>query len=266
MLMVGTLQCRRSHQASIDLYNDFVTSQRGVLDANSNVLKSHFMRENGISQGQHAYDRFGTSLANQYSAQLDDPEFCETVHHFARLAARATTDELLELADAVAEAPRGGVCRPSQYRFEHPRYDDGRDDHAARREPLPPPRVLISDGTEVAVAATPAIVQEAAAAAEAAPAAVNVATIEPAPAPAVAEVSGAPAPLPVEAKLELIEQVKAEPAVAPAPAAPRRDEALQAAIAALQSAVVALQAASAPEAGEPGPVKAVELPSGGTSE
>ncbi len=260
MLMVGTLQCRGHHRASVDLYNDFVASQRGVLDANSYVLKSHFMRENGISQGQSAYDRFGTSLANQYSAQLDDPEFCETVHHFARLAARATTEELLELADAVAEAPRGGVCRPSQYSFEESRLDDGRDDYARRREPLPPPRVVISDGTEAALEAKPAFV-EAVDAPQPAPA--------PAPAPAVAEAKETSVPVPAEAKLELIQQVNAEPAVAlAAPAAPGRDEALQAAIVALQSAVAALQAASAPDAsalGEPGPVKAVEVPAAGTS-
>src|SRR3712207_3600789 len=63
MLMVGTLQCRRSYEASEDLYNDFIYSQRGFLDANAYVLKGHFSRENGVERGQSAYDRFGTSLA-----------------------------------------------------------------------------------------------------------------------------------------------------------------------------------------------------------
>lgn len=270
MLMVGTLQCRRSYRASEYLYNDFVRSQRGFLDANAQVLKAHFMRENGIDGGQNAYDRFGTSLANQYSEQLDDRAFCETVHHYARLAADATREELIELAEVVAEAPQSGICRPSQYQFDRPARDDGADDYA-RREPPPPPRIAISDGTEVrpavmqqALNAPPAPEPEVQVAAAPEPEPQPEAAAAPEPVPAVqlaAAEEPAPAPVPAEAKVELIEQVKADVAVAQA--GPGREEALQAAILALQSAVVALQAASA-TSGEPGPVKSVDVPGAGT--
>jgi hypothetical protein len=254
MLMVGTLQCRGTYRASEGLYNNFVRSQRGFLDANANVLKAHFMRENGVNRGQAEYDRFGTSLANQYSSRLDDPDYCDTVHHFARLAARASNDELLALADAVAEPPRSGVCRPSNYQHDRPAFDDARDDYVRNEEPLPPPRIVISDPADSPVA--PALVQEAKAESEPAP------LVAPeAPFATASAEEAVPAPVAPEAKVALIQQVEAEPAVDPT--SPSRDDALKAAIVALQSAVVALQAVSA--SGEPGPVDAVEVPASGTS-
>jgi hypothetical protein len=268
MLMVGTLQCRRSYQASEGLYNDFVVNQRRFLDANIQILKARFTRENGEAAGQAAYDRFGTSLANQYSEQLDDPEFCRTVQQFARIAAGASRQELLELADAVAAPPASGFCRPSAYGFDQDRVSD-------RRDPPPPPRVAIASDVDgpapIAVAAVtatpePTLAQAApASAAEPEPAAASDAKLELAAAAPVAAADPLPALVPAAAKLELIEQVKAEPAASPD--SPKRGDALQAAIAALQSAVVALQAATAAETdgGEPGPARVVEVPAGRSS-
>src|SRR5687768_571150 len=53
-LMVGTLQCRSKNSAAVELYNAFIIKQRGLLDSNAQVLKTHFVRENGIQEGQRA--------------------------------------------------------------------------------------------------------------------------------------------------------------------------------------------------------------------
>jgi len=213
MLMVGTLQCRGSNLHSVDLYNDFISSQRRVLDANSFVLKGHFMREAGVTAGPGEYDRFATSLANRYSAQLDNIDFCETVDEFVRAAARASPEELMRLADTVAEAPETGRCDRSSDRFA----DAG---HQPRgHTPPPPPRIPI---------------------------------VEPAEPVAVAAAPEAPVAAPAEGKKGVIGKAvaaaapEAGPPPAAAPAQQVREQALHSAIVALQSAITALQATSAP--------------------
>jgi hypothetical protein len=266
MLMVGTLQCRNSNRYSVELYNDFIMNQRSFLDANSYVLKARFMRESGISGGQAAYDRFATTLANRYSAELDRSEFCETVEDLARLGADAGREELLRLAESVAEAPDSGGCAASNYRFDPAAEEAGLPDYAKKHSPPPPPRIRIDEApATVATALTVPAVPPAATAASipAAPAAAaesKEAIIQQVMAEAVPAVASpaipaeAPLPAPVAAAADLPSAVAAHPAIvsaaAPLPAAaqPDREQALQAAIIALQSAVSALQAASAPTA------------------
>ena len=233
MLMVGTLQCRHINRYSIDLYDDFINGQRRILDANAGILKARFIRENGIEGGQGAYDAFATSLANRYSAEMNSPEDCQTVEEFARLAERASHQQLMQLAEAVAEAPDSRACAFSRNGFD--KSEVGRPEHARRDLPPPPPRVAVAEAAirraPVAPAVTPA---------DTAPAAVEAAAQQAVPA------------LPEEGKEAVIEKAvaAATPAVAPAivPAAaaqPNKDEALKSAIVALQSAITALQAASA---------------------
>jgi hypothetical protein len=251
MLMVGTLQCRHHSRLSEDLYTDFILSQRGVLDANSEVLKARFTRENGAG-GERAYDRFGTRLANQYSERLDDPAFCTTVHRLARLAAGASERELLRLADTVAEPPVSGECRPAGYYHVPSVRENGFARYEARRAAVQPPRVAIGDPAEPvgapqsAMPAVPAPV-EVAAAADAATAARKLER--------VLEASPAPAPAPAPAMVQPAARIEA----AAAPAKADRGEALKAAIAALQSAVVALQAVSAPDPAAAEPVGGAEV-------
>jgi hypothetical protein len=115
MLMVGTLQCKGVSQSSIELYNGFVSKQRGSLDANNYILKARFMRESGIEGGRVAYDEYVTGLANAQAAKLGDPSFCPTVETFVRLAADAAQPDLLKLAEAVIDPPQSGQCPPSNY-------------------------------------------------------------------------------------------------------------------------------------------------------
>lgn len=231
MLMVGTLQCRHRSRQSEHLYTDFIESQRGALDANSAILKARFERENGYGGGQVDYDRFGTALANRYSEQLNGPADCATVHRFAWLAARAGRQELLRLADLVAEPPVTGLCRPSY--------------EMADRHSLPP-RIAIADPAESAPAgAAPVMVADATGAGGKLERVLEAAS--PAATPDL--------PAPAEPIVQAASQIEIAPAPAPVPS---RDDTLKAAIVALQDAVTALQAASVLPPAEPAGGAAVD--------
>lgn len=239
MLMVGTLRCRHHSRASEYLYTDFIENQRGTLDANNAILKARFERESGYDRGQGAYDRFATTLANQYSEQLDEPGFCATVHHYARQAAYADNRELLRLADAVAEPPRTDRCRPSDDMFASGAGQD-RYDLGAHRGP-PPPRVAVSDpAAPVGEPAAPVLAEP-----------VVVADAGADKFERVMEVAQAEAPAPVEAMIQPAAQIEA-------PATGDRDEALKAALIALESALAALQAATASMPAEAAPIAVAE--------
>jgi hypothetical protein len=232
MLMVGTLQCRTSNKFAIERYNDFVATQRGLLDANSSILKAHFLREHGIQDGQGAYDRYATSLANNQSAKADDPGFCSTIDTFIRMATAASQPDLLILAQSISPAPASGPCSPTNYA-----------------------------ATE---SATPAGTATATVAATAEPAAAVASAAAPAPElevkTAATETAAGAVVIPaVAAAPEAAKTEDAKAATAAAPAVSRED-ALQAAVVALQSAAAALQAASAstPAADPAPPAKSVQ--------
>lgn len=232
MLMVGTLQCRNSNRYSVENYGDFVTNQRPVLDSTADVLKAHFLRETGSAGGQRAYDAFATSLANRYSAEMDGPAFCDTVDEFVRLAANASRDQLMQLAEAVAEAPDSRACGSSPYRFDTADVRTRQPDNGRWSNSPPIPRVAVAEAVAV-----------------------------PDPEPPAA------APAAADAKVAVIEKVVAAAAPIAAPAAtptaavqPSKDEALKAAIVALQSAITALQAATVTEAAAPADPSLVRVP------
>lgn len=110
LLMVGTLQCRAADRTAIDSYNAFVAANRTTIDANIYALKAHFLRENGIGEGQRAYDEYSTAVANKMSSQVGDPAFCSTVKTLVDLAANASAVELMTLAKSVSSAPVSGHC------------------------------------------------------------------------------------------------------------------------------------------------------------
>ncbi len=238
MLMVGTLQCRKSHPASVGLYNEFVEKQRPLLVSNVGVLKDHFVRESGAGRWQQDYDRFETSLANLYSARLDDGGFCDTVQRIGRSAAQASGADLLALSESVAEAPTIGLCSLEGEVFDDP----------AEAQQLPP-KVVIADALSAPASPDRVIAAKAGAA--------EVADVDDEVIVADAAESEEPVMLAAAAEeasadsqeLEPASQAEDAPAEMAAASAPAsREEALQAAVAALQSAAAALQAASLPRA------------------
>lgn len=209
-LMVGTLQCRSKNSAAVELYNAFITKQRGLLDSNAQVLKTRFLRESG-ADAQRAYDRYATALANGNSANSDSADHCAKVDTLVRTATAASQPDLLILAQSMSTAPASEACPPSNY--------------------------VLAEAKAV----------EAPAAATTAPAPVEAVAAAAAPEATVQPAVATDAPLTPPEPAKAVEAPKVEPAVVPAaaPAPASREDALQAAIVALQSATAALQAASA---------------------
>lgn len=66
MLMVSALRCRASGQNFLHRYNHFVRQGRPALTEANDRLRAHFSAEVGPARGLNAYDRYVTSIANQY--------------------------------------------------------------------------------------------------------------------------------------------------------------------------------------------------------
>ena len=223
-LMVGTLHCRAGNPVFESEYNEFVDRRHDVLDGNIAILKDHFQRESG-SDGQIAYDRYSTVLANaQASKDYANPDTCAQIGMLLRAATNANDTDLLLLAQTVERAPESNGC-PSNAALP-----------AAAAAPAAAfaPAPAVASAPEPVAQATLASVEHVGALPSDTPP-TPAAAVE----PAKAELAAAPAAV-------------TTPAPAPAVAsADSRDQAMQAAIAALQAATIALQSVSAAPAATP---------------
>ena len=222
-LMVGTLHCRASNPVFESEYNEFVDRRHDVLDGNIAILKDHFQRESG-SDGQIAYDRYSTVLANaQASKDYANPDTCAQIGMLLRAATNANDTDLLLLAQTVERAPESNGCPSNATLPAAP---------AAAAAFAPAPAPAVASAPEPVAQATLASVEHVGALPSDTP---------PTP-PAAAE----------PAKAELAATPAAVTTPAPTPAsADSRDQAMQAAIAALQAATIALQSVSAAPAATP---------------
>jgi hypothetical protein len=107
LLMMTTLKCGSAGSAIEAQYNSFVAKKKTLLVSHNNVLKARFMRENGIGQGQAAYDSFTTGLANSHSSRAQSAHFCEMGGTLLTLAEGSTEDELSTLARSFSETTAG---------------------------------------------------------------------------------------------------------------------------------------------------------------
>lgn len=232
--MVGTLRCRIGGHAADANYNEFATRQHNVLGANAYVLKAHYLRENGIQAGRTAYDESVTLLANKHAARLDDPSFCATVAAYARMAASASSEDLLVLAQSVVEAPVSGPCRAK-----------GAYAEAAALPPAPEYAPPVSYEQPSSAVVTPATY-------EPEPRLEPAPLPEMAPPPPPAPIVAAAPPLPEKAAVKMAAvEIPNAPVIPPietpaAAAAATPEQALEAAITALQAATAALKARPAP--------------------
>ena len=223
-LMVGTLHCRAGNPVFESEYNEFVDRRHDVLDGNIAILKDHFQRESG-SDGQIAYDRYSTVLANaQASKDYANPDTCAQIGMLLRTATNANDTDLLLLAQTVERAPESNGC-PSNAALP-----------AAAAAPAAAfaPAPAVASAPEPVAQATLASVEHVGALPSDTPP-TPAAAVE----PAKAELAAAPAAVTTPAPV---------PAVA---SADSRDQAMQAAIAALQAATIALQSVSAAPAATP---------------
>ena len=245
MLMVGTLQCSKVNANSHALLNNFVELQRNTLMANADILKDHFIRENGMDGWQGASDTFETSMANLYSARIDDGGYCDSVDSFVRLASGASRPDLLLLAKSVADAPVGGLCTADDYSFTRPAGGGKVNGVDGVRIHRLPPKIALSDALpRLPVEATinAPVVSEFVAP--------TVIAVEPADTSATevrlakTEDIATPAVLVEEAAPVEVAAVVQDDMSADEDETPTKDDALNAAVLALQSAVTALQAVS----------------------
>ncbi|WP_037452280.1 hypothetical protein [Sphingobium chlorophenolicum] len=111
MLMLGSLKCRSTNSEITAKYDKFY-EKMGSADKYNNALKLRFMRENGIADGQRAYDDFITRLANSHSDGLQTAGFCQMADTLLSLATDAGENELPMLARNFSEKPAGvgDVC------------------------------------------------------------------------------------------------------------------------------------------------------------
>ena len=112
-LMVATLRCKAFGIDVLAPYNSFVTVNRETLQAANGVLKAQFAAGFG-SEGESAYDRFTTSLANQYGADATTDQVCAETADAALEAVEDGGDvtRLLAIAERLGAAPElpGGAC------------------------------------------------------------------------------------------------------------------------------------------------------------
>ncbi|WP_242126093.1 hypothetical protein [Sphingobium sp. Sx8-8] len=106
MLMLGSLKCRAANSEITGKYDKFY-EKTGQLDKYNNALKLHFMRENGISGGQDAYNDFVTKLANSHSTGMQSAGFCQMADTLLTLAVSASEADIPVLARNFSERPAG---------------------------------------------------------------------------------------------------------------------------------------------------------------
>ena len=107
MLMLGALRCRAAHKGIADKYEAFTKKQDRLLSSYNDVLKARFMRANGISDGQRAYEAFNTRLGNSHSGLVQTPSYCEMTDTLLTLATGAQDRELPQLASNFSESELG---------------------------------------------------------------------------------------------------------------------------------------------------------------
>ena len=111
MLMLGSLKCRSTNSEITAKYDKF-NERMGNADKYNSALKLRFMRENGIADGQRAYDDFITRLANSHSDGVQSAGFCQMADTLLTLATNAGENELPMLARNFSDKPAGvgDVC------------------------------------------------------------------------------------------------------------------------------------------------------------
>ena len=112
MLMLGTLRCKAVNKEIEGKYSAFLDKQSQLLSSYDNVLKTRFMRVNGISDGSRAFEDFNTRLGNSHSGLTQAGSYCQMTDTLLTLAAEAKGRELPQLARNFSESKLGidAVC------------------------------------------------------------------------------------------------------------------------------------------------------------
>lgn len=103
MLMLGALKCKSANSAIADKYTSFLEKKNGQLSNYNTILKTHFMRTNGITDGHSAFEEFNTRLGNSHSGSVQTASYCQTIDTLLTLAIDSRDQELPLLARNFSE-------------------------------------------------------------------------------------------------------------------------------------------------------------------
>lgn len=244
-LMTDALKCQDTIPATADSYNSFLNKRHDLVIATRGRVREHFVRLLGPTEGAKTSDEYETRAGNRAASAPIDPQRCETMGVYARLATTAAEEDLGAMADMLAPVSGINVCptelatRARPARMVIPVWEK-KAPAFANLKPAPSP-------VTVAMAVAPVAALQAPAEAAAAPiiAAVPVAVAAPAPIEAVATV-----PAPAAFVQPAVLPVADAPKLAEAPVVDRTAtlKALQAAAAALAQIAVTLQSDQTPAA------------------
>lgn len=193
MLMLQSLKCRSTNTAIPAKYDEFSAKKHHLIVNYDNQLKTRFMRDLGIVEGQAAYQAFSTKVANSHAALRQSPGSCDMADGLLTLAINASDAELPALARSFSEMPVGvgELCSAAPA-------VPVETATAAEVGPAPAPVAVSTPAVTVTPAApSPAAALEAAALALQSAAASLKAQSAPAPVAPAAAASAANAPAPV---------------------------------------------------------------------
>jgi hypothetical protein len=110
MLMVSALQCARQSPQTLASYNQFVSRTRPILASAGDTLRKGFVRTHGSKDGQRAYDRQVTAVANEQSFVQRAANWCEQASGLALEASARDQSGLVALARESLGRSSGDSC------------------------------------------------------------------------------------------------------------------------------------------------------------
>ena len=245
MLKVGALNCAARMPAAAESYNGFMQRKKDFILSNLYVVRAHFVREVGATDGATAFANYETLEGNKYSNATYDVARCEKIDAYARIAGQASDADLMKLVAVLSPGLLPSGCKVA------PRSPEA----AAIVEAVTP---LVVPSPAPAVVAAPVPTLHPALAVAAAPsggpmteAASTAATRRLLAARAAERAAiAAPKPAPVAAAAPAPVAAPAPAVIAPAPAAPSpaaaQAQALAEAARALAAVAAAMQTQAAP--------------------
>jgi len=110
MLMIDALKCQETLASTVDGYNKFIQNKRALLVSSKHIVEGHFVRTMGAVDGTAAATNFQTRLGNRISTDDIDVKQCQRTGMYARLAAAASDEDLMRLAQLIAPAEALETC------------------------------------------------------------------------------------------------------------------------------------------------------------
>ncbi len=112
-ILVGALNCKNYLPGAAGSYNSFLQAKKEFILANMYVVRAHFAREAGASEGADNFANYETLAGNKYSAPTFDRAKCESVDSYARLAAGLSDADLTKFVDTMSSGPLPSGCKPA---------------------------------------------------------------------------------------------------------------------------------------------------------